>query len=307
MNGRLLSVVLLLAACGCGGSSSDKPAESFYDQVAAAQKEPVAELRAKKLALIGYEQARARDISGSERTLIAAAEACRQVDDPSARASALVLLARAHAKLGDSSPARKALEDATAAIRQIEGAESQSKRLAQLAEVQAELNDMPAAGKTLASAEQLAGEIKDVDGNDDLYGRTLALGEVAKSYAKVGVSDEAVRVTDAARAFALAIDDLRNRAEAMAAVAAVQQAIARPKLATETFTSALETARGIEKAYSRAHALADIAERLSEAGYGTQAHKVLDEADLVAHEIPEPDLQRQTVERVRTLMGTLAK
>ena len=88
------------------------------------------------------------------------------------------------------------------------------------------------------------------------------------------------------------------------------------KLGQRRLFTALESGRGlerpeeplvVEKAHSRAHALADIAERLSESGYGARAHQLLDEADLAAHEIPQPDLQRQTVQRVRTLMGTLPR
>ena len=47
--------------------------------------------------------------------------------------------------------------------------------------------------------------------------------------------------------------------------------------------------------------LVDLAEKLWQAGNNKQAHALLDQADLLAHKIPEPDLQQQTVEKVRTL------
>ena len=77
--------------------------------------------------------------------------------------------------------------------------------------------------------------------------------------------------------------------------------------AGKTFELALQAAGKIEKNHSKAHAMADIAEKLSRAGFHKRTHEVLDEADLVADKIREPDLQQQTIQKVRTLMGTLPK
>src|SRR3990170_9095057 len=101
-----LRATLLLALAGCGGRSSEsgKPPVSYRDQVAAAQKEPIPEVRAKKLIRIAYRQAKAQDEFGAEDTFDLAAKACRQTEDPSSRARAFALLAQAQAGLGNNTP-----------------------------------------------------------------------------------------------------------------------------------------------------------------------------------------------------------
>ena len=51
----------------------------------------------------------------------------------------------------------------------------------------------------------------------------------------------------------------------------------------------------------------ELAELFSKAGLHAKAHETLAEADLACHKIPEADLQKMAVEKVRTMMDKLPK
>ena len=176
----LMAGAALFVLPGCGGSpsSQSKSSVSFVDQVAAAQKESVPEIRAKKLIRIGYQQAKAQDEFGAEETFDLAAKACRQVEDPTTRAGALVLMVQARLKLGNEAPARKALQSAQEAADEIESPQSKARTQARLAQLQHAIGDRAVAVQTLKAAEQLADQLTDADGNADPFGRAILLGAV---------------------------------------------------------------------------------------------------------------------------------
>ncbi len=301
------TVVLLLPGCGGKPSPAGKSSLSYVDQVAAAQKESIPEVRAKKLIRIGYQQAKAEDELGAEETFDLAAKACREVEDPLARVGSLVLLAQAQLKLGNSTPARKALDSAWEAADRIEAPESKARTLAGLAPVQDALGDRPGAIATLESAEQLAAELTDAAGNPDAFGQMLVLGAVAEGYHNIDEAADADRMIAAALGLAPSVDDELRRCEALAGLALTQHETTGKTGAEQTFAAALAIARSMQSPYKKAHALADVAEKLSRCGFHARTHEVLDEADLVADKIPEPDLKQQTVQKVRSLMGKLPK
>ena len=291
----------------CGKPSpAQKPPVSFIDQVAAVRKESSPEVRAKKLIRIGYQQAKAQDELGAEETFDLAAKACREVEDPSLRAACFRLLAEAQLRLGNRTPARKALDSAREAADRIEALESKARTLARLAQVEGALGDRPGAVDTLQSAEQLAAELTDADGNQDAFGQTLVLAAVAEGYHKIDEAAQADRVIAAALELARSVDDELRRCEALAGLAVTQHEAGK-QAADETFAAALAIARSIKSPYKKAHALAGVAEKLSRCGHDAQTHEILDEADLVADKIPEPDLEQQTVQKIRSLMGKLPK
>ena len=78
-------------------------------------------------------------------------------------------------------------------------------------------------------------------------------------------------------------------------------------LRRKTFELALESAGKIDNPYSKVYALGDIAKKLSEAGLRTKTHEVLDQAERLAEKIPQPDMQMQALQYIRSLMGKLPK
>jgi len=292
-------VSLSLMLIGCGGSSDSSPPRlSAKQQVDRALKDPVPESRAKALVRIGYEQSKAKDDYGSEETLQLAAKASAEISDPAIRTSVWSMLAEAHQRIGNRSEARTAVQSALTSAGEVDDIESKANALARAGRAQGVAGDVDGALKTLGEAERLAGEL------GDAYGEVLVLGVAASSYHKIGKPDHADRALATALQRGKAIEDDLQRCQAIGEVAARQHSLKLPT-ARDTFDLAVKTAREIGKVHAKAHALADLAQELSKAGYHAQTHEILEEADQAANKIPEPDLQRQTVEKVRTLMGTL--
>lgn len=299
----------LLVLAGCGGSSkkggSDVP---FRKQVANAVKEPLAHVRAKMLIKIGYQQGKAGDRSGSEDTMRLAKAACEKVADPEVQAGVFAYLAEAEAKLGHRSEAREAVTSARQSAEKVEEKQVKAQTLARVGRALGTLKNADGEPETeeaveiLKTAEQLAAGLENVSG------RTLVLCAVAGSYQRIGQPAEADRVFAAAREVAEKIEDARKRCDAIAAIAASQGEMKEKREAAEkTFESALEIAAKIEDFYSRTYAMADIAEKLSKAGFHAKTHEVLQEAEDLTQKIPEPDMQKRILERVRTLKHKLTK
>ena len=299
--GSFLSVL-----AGCGGSSkkgrSDVP---FRKLVARAMKEPLAEVRAKKLTKIGYDQNKAGDRRGSEKTMELAKAACEAVTDQAVRAEVFAYLAETEGKLGHRSEARPAMKSARQAAEKVEDKQARALTMAKVGRVQGTLKNSKGepetqkAVKILETAEQLATGLKDVSA------KTTTLCEVAEGYRQIGRSADATRLFNAALEVAEKIEDHRVRCDAIAAIAAKQSAV--KEAAWKTFQSALQSAAKIKDVYSRIYAMADIAEKLSDAGFHAETHELLKQAEKLVEKIPEPDMQRRMLERVRTLRYTLPK
>jgi len=229
-----LLAALALVPAGCGGGSAGRGL-SYRQQVARAQKEPLPDVRAKKLIKIGYGQAKAKDGLGAEDTMKLAAKACEDVTDPVARAGVFSLLAEARAGIGNRSEARRALQSALAAAGQLEEVETKADTLARVAQAQGALKDTAGAAATLKRAQELAGQLKDV------YGKTRVLGAVAAGYKEIGRQAEADRVIGAALELAETIEDKRNRSDAIAEIAQAQSKMDEKEASAETFEAALES------------------------------------------------------------------
>lgn len=294
-----LAGLVSLSLIGCGGSSdSSRPKLSAKQRVDRALKDPVPESRAKALVKIGYEQSKVKDELGSEETLKLAAKASAEISDPAIRAGVWSMLAEVHHRVGNRSEARKAVQSALTSAGEVDDIESKANALARAGRAQGVLGGIDGALKTLAEVERLAGQL------DDAYGEVLVLGAAASSYHKIGKPDQADRALATALQRGKTIEDDLQRCQAIGEVAARQHALEIPA-ARDTFDLAVKTAREIGKAYAKAYALADLAQKLSKAGYHARTHEILKEADQIAKKIPEPDLKRQTIEKVRTLMATL--
>ena len=70
---------------------------------------------------------------------------------------------------------------------------------------------------------------------------------------------------------------------------------------------AVAAARKIAKPQPKAYALADVAQRVAATGQTAKARQLLEEADAVAHKVPQADQQEQTVSKIREMMDELRK
>jgi len=297
----LLIVTFLVVLPGCGSSkSSDGP--SFTQQVADAKQEADPDVRARSLMRIARSQAAAGDDFGAEDTLNLAAEACSQVEDAASRAGVTSILAEERARLGKPPDGRKAVRAALAAAGKIEDVQLKAGALARAARAQVATEDKDGATATLKRAEELAGQLQEAQS------KVPVLTSVAVGYAAMDKGRaEADRVIASALALAATIEDARDRCVAFVQVAGRQTTMKQRSEAEKSFDLALQAAREIESPYGRTYVFCDLAESLSEAGFHAETHKLLKEADDLASQIPEPDLQRESTQRVRTLKGQLPK
>ncbi len=296
----LLGLLSVAGLGGCGGpSSGDGEPLSYSPQVARARQEASPEARAQKLIRIALEQAEAKDTYGAGKTLRLAADACEEIPQPAQQADAFAALGEAHATIGDRAPARRALESAKAAAEKVEDPERRAGILAKMGMVRGMIGDEKAEA-TLTSAKELAMQL------EEPRGRTLAMVAVAESYHAIDQPEAAEAMLRQALRLLEQEENPRNRADAIVDVATAQAQLDQPGYVA-TFDLAGAAIDQIDQAHSKAHAMCNLAEHMSRAGLHAKTHELLAEADAVAHEIPEPDLQQQTVQRIRKLMGELPK
>ena len=310
MRRRLFSFGLLMVIplVGCGGSDDGRSSSvPFSRQLTAAMKEPELDVRARKLVHIGHKQAKSGDSPGAKTTFRKAAEVCDRIEKPADRANALALLAEALFISGDKSLAARTLNDAEQAAGQIEQPRAIVAAWARLARTRNKLDDRVGAVELLQRAEETVGQVTDVDGADDPIAKAEALGRVAASYRKIDDDTEAGRLVTEAIATAESIVGPRPRCDAMAALARSLDEMDLDADADKAFARALELAEQIETDYSRVYAMMGIAQKLSASGRRARAREVLDRADQVAHKVPQKDLQAQSIEEVRSLMGKLPR
>lgn len=296
----LLGIGLVGAAVGgCNRGSDSGGKLSYREQAARAQTEKDPEYRAIKLTKIGYAQGKVKDLSGADDTLRLAREACEAIPDAATRSKAWVYLAKVHNVLENRSKAREATKLALASANEIESPERKAVALAEAAEAESRAVDQAAAKATLDRAEKLADSI------GDSQGRIISLCAVAESYWRNSKPKEADRVISSALKYAGSIDNLKKRCPALAEIAVQQAKLKQKDSAAKTFDLSLESARLIEDQYAKSYAMGELAERLSASGFRAKAHKVLVEAESEAEKIPQSDLQRLGLEKIRSLMSKL--
>lgn len=296
---KIVSIAFaLLVTAGCGPSKT--PVASYEDKIADARAEANPDSRARKLIVLGYQQAsKSQDIIGSNKTLEWAESSCEEITDPSAKAGAYTLLGGAQARLGSKVKAGKALKEARTAADGIENMEVRIGALAGIAAVYgSHLKETEKANEVLKTAADAASKI------EDPQSRAIALKDVAKAYFKSELKEAGDKSLASAIEAAGAVEDAKMRSDVIAQIAAAQAA-SDSEAALATFESALESARKADKAYSQAYALTEIAEKLAEAKHVDLARKTLDEAKALVKDIPEVDLQGQTEAKISKVKSKL--
>jgi len=256
-------------------------------------------VRAKKLMDIGLEQAKGQDLSGAESTLTEAAQACREVSEPEVRADLLAKLAERYFQIDRPRDARRVLDEARKTIDGLEKAEPKAKNLVSLGRAQALMKDQEGAGQTLRAAEEAAAKI------EDLMGRIEVFCSIAAVHHKNTQAAEADRVLQSALKAIEQANDARVRSDALAQLALTQAQIGKKAEAEKTFAQALETTAKIDDFYRRINGMVEIALKLSRAGLAEKAQELLNDAEKLTPKIPQPDLQQETLTRIREMMGQI--
>ena len=182
----------------------------------------------------------------------------------------------------------------------VEDAAGRASLLAQVGVAQAAAGDTTGAKKSLDDAAKLA--MNDV--SERFRGKALAA--VAMGYVDAGLAEAAKDVIGTLEDLAGGLDDLRPKAEAYAAAAAVRAASKEEEAATKLLGQAAEAAKAINDfPANRAYALVAVAKAMVANGDTKAALQLLADAEKSASKVADPEQQKDAIKKVRMLQAKL--
>jgi hypothetical protein len=208
----------------------------------------------------------------------------------------LVEIAAVYADAGSKGPARDVLKDAASLAPEIDDDVSRASLLAGIGGIYGSQtsSDAALARANLKKAAQLA------EGVESRF-RAEALAAVAMGYVKAGLAKEAGDMVATLERSARDVESPRARAEGLAAAANVRALAGDADAATRLLGDAADAAKGIEGAENRTYALVAVANATADAGDRKGALSLVAEAEKSANRVPDPDAQKNALERVRQL------
>ena len=301
----LAVVALLLApAAGCGTKKKTKKGRTIAQQLEDARKEKTPDAQARKLIRVARTQFKANDKTGAAKTLAEATGLIPTDGEAVVCGPRLVEIADLYADMDDRKPAREVLKKAVDRAADIGDAISRIRLLADAGGIYGAksggLGDGKAAREVLASAVEAAGTVED-------RFKAQALAAIALGYARADLAKEAGRVVEELEASAKAVEELRPKAEALAAAARVRAQTGAQEEAGKLLAEASDTAKKIEDkgmaAENRTYALLSIASAYLATGDAKAAAGLLKLAEKSAGQVPDPEGQKNAMEKVRALQS----
>jgi tetratricopeptide (TPR) repeat protein len=307
---RLIPSVLILLTVGLAviapsaGCGSRKKALTVAQQIEKAKKLPTPEARAAQLTKIAATRADAKDKKGAEETLGLALAEVPESGQPIVCVPILIEIAETYIGIGQKSSARKAIELASKMAGTLEDPKGKATVLSQIGVIQGSsesgLGDARGAKKSLDEAAKLATE----DVSERFRGEALAV--VAMGYADAGLANDAKAMIGTLEELADGLADLRPKAEAYAAAAAVRAAGGEKEAAGTLLEKASTAAKEINDFPSnRVYALVAVAKALVANGDKPAAKKLLADAEKSASKVADPDQQKTALKTVRVLQSKL--
>jgi len=295
-------LALALPAAGCG---TRKGPATIAERIQRAKQLPTPEGRAGELARIAAVRAKA-DRKGAEQTLGEAFAEVPTAGQPLVCVPILLEIAETYADIGQKASARKAVDAAGKMTATVEDPKSRSSLLAQIGVIQGSraggLGDARAAKKSLDEAAALATN----DVAERFRGEALAA--VAMGYADAGLAADATEMIGALEELAGGLEELRPKAEAFAAAAAVRAAGGDKQAARSLLDKAATAAKGINDfPTNRVYALVAVAKALVANGDMKGALALLTDAEKTASKVPDPEQQKAAIKTVRVLQARLDK
>ena len=121
---------------------------------------------------------------------------------------------------------------------------------------------------------------------------------MALGYANAGLAADADTVTERLETLAAGLEDLRPKAEALAAAANVRAASGDPERAATLLAEAAKAARMIDGSANKTFALLAVARAMKVAGDATGASALAAEAEKTAGKIGDPEQQKEALQDV---------
>lgn len=296
-----MGLVVVAPSAGCG---SKKKALTVAQRIEKAKKLPSPEARAAEFAKIAAMRADAKDKKGAEETLGLALAEVPEGGQPLVCVPLLIEIADTYIGIGEKSSARKAIELAAKMAGTLEDPKGKATVLAQIGVIQGSkesgLGDSRGAKKSLDEAAKLATE----DVSERFRGEALAV--VAMGYADAGLANDAKEMIVTLEGLADGLADLRPKAEAYAAAAAVRAAGGDKEAAGKLLEKASAAAKEINDfPANRVYALVAVAKALVANGDKAGAKKLLADAEKSASKVPDPEQQKAALKLVRVLQAKL--
>lgn len=301
----LAVVALLLApAAGCGTKKKTKKGRTIAQQLEDARKEKTPDAQARKLIRVARTQFKANDKTGAAKTLAEATGLIPADGEAVVCGPRLVEIADLYADMEDRKPAREVLKKAVDRAPDIGDAISRIRLLADAGGIYGAksggLGDGKVAREVLASAVEAAGTVED-------RFKAQALAAIALGYARADLAKEAGRFVEELEASAKAVEELRPKAEALAAAARVRAQTGAQDKAGKLLAEASDAAKQIEDkgmaAENRTYALLSIASAYLATGDAKAAAGLLKLAEKSAGQVPDPEGQKNAMEKVRALQA----
>lgn len=299
-----VAALLLAPAAGCGTKKKAKKGRTIAQQLDDARKEKTPDAQARKLIRVARTQFKANDKTGAAKTLAEATGLIPADGEAVVCGPRLVEIADLYADMEDRKPAREVLKKAVDRAPDIGDAISRIRLLADAGGIYGAkaggLGDGKAAREVLATAVEAAGTVED-------RFKAQALAAIALGYARADLAKEAGRVVEELEASAKAVEELRPKAEALAAAARVRAQTGAQDEAGKLLAEASDAAKKIEDkgmaAENRTYALLSIASAYLATGDAKAAAALLKLAEKSAGQVPDPEGQKNAMEKVRALQS----
>lgn len=296
-----LGLMVIAPSVGCG---SKKKALTVAQLIEKAKKLPTPEARSAELSKIASMRADSKDKKGAEETLGLALEEVPEEGQPLICVPILIEIAETYIGIGQKGSARKAIESAAKMAETLEDPKAKATVLSQIGVIQGSseygLGDARGAKRSLDAAAKLATE----DVTERFRGEALAV--VAMGYAEAGLANDAKEMIVTLEGLADGLADLRPKAEAYAAAAAVRAAGGEKEAAGTLLEKASAAAKEINDFPSnRVYALVAVAKALVANGDKPAAKKLLADAEKSASKVADPDQQKTALKTVRVLQAKL--
>jgi len=296
-----MGLAVIAPSAGCGGK---KKAMTVSQLIEKAKKLPTPEARAAEFAKIASMRADSKDKKGAEETLGLALADVPEDGQPLVCVPLLIEIAETYIGIGQKGSARKAIELASKMAGTLEEPKGKATMLSQIGVIQGSsesgLSDARGAKRSLDAAAKLASE----EVPERFRGEALAV--VAMGYADAGLANDAKAMIGTLEELADGLSDLRPKAEAYAAAAAVRAAGGEKEAAEALLSKASEAAKAINDFPSnRVYALVAVAKALVANGDKAGAKKLIADAEKTASKVPDPEQQKAALKLVRVLQSKL--
>lgn len=307
---RFFASCLLLALCGlvavaplagCGGGKKKKGKMTFGDMVAKAKKDNTPGGPARELARVARLQIKSGDKAGAKKTLEEARKTIGSDADPAVFAPRLIEIAAAYATIDDKKAAREGVDKAVVMAASVSDPVARVEVLSKAGRIYGgSLGDTTKAKTALANAAEIA---TGTDVSDRF--RPQALAAVALGYANANLAGDATKVIEQLETLATSLEELRPKAEALAAAANVRFKSGEKPRAAELLKDAATAAKAIDGSANKTYALIAVANAMIAADDSKGAAALAAEAEKTAGKISDAEQQKDAMQELRALEAAL--